>query len=152
MNGSSREIRASISSGVPGRQTRFCWSYSCMYPALTLGADEGCLEVFESGGLSPMIGARFPVMFSCRCKQLLRSITPICAMPRSPVFFSVCQIDICWKHRIFAIVEGAFDPQVEVGFPWDFMVFYYERKRRSKVHGRPRMWGLFFVWVKPEIL
>ena len=31
-----------------------------------------------------------------------------------PFLFSLFQLDICWKYQIFAVVEGAFDPQVEV--------------------------------------
>ncbi|CAM9924986.1 unnamed protein product, partial [Hapterophycus canaliculatus] len=25
----------------------------------------------------------------------------------------VAKVDLCWEHRIFAIVEGAFDPQIQ---------------------------------------
>lgn len=29
-------------------------------------------------------------------------------------FLVYAQVDLCWKHRIFAIIEGAFDPQIQV--------------------------------------
>ncbi|CAM9829461.1 unnamed protein product, partial [Ectocarpus sp. 4 AP-2014] len=35
----------------------------------------------------------------------------------------VAKVDLCWKHRIFAIVEGAFDPQIQ-----PLMDFLQERK------------------------
>lgn len=38
------------------------------------------------------------------------------------LLFIYCpQVDLCWKHRIFAIIEGAFDPQKQV---WYCLVWY----------------------------